>query len=258
MLLNCGSGCSPNHHYLVDLPSRCETPAAASSWDCGKVVLEASAAGVLLILSAPLILLVMTVVKLTSPGPVIYSQVRVGRNGRNFLIHKIRTMTHNCEMISGPRWSSGKDHRVTPVGRVLRKLHLDEFPQLWNVIRGEMSLIGPRPERPEFVSQLEKVIPRYRERLGVRPGITGLAQIQLPPDTDLASVQRKVACDLLYINQANFWLDLRILAGTAMILFHARLSLTRRLLRLPSGQDQEDPSPGPAVEMAAGARLLAS
>src|SRR5213078_1616461 len=112
-------------------------------------------------------------VRLTSAGPGFYSQVRVGRGGRPYRIYKIRTMYHNCEAVSGVRWSTKNDPRVTPVGGVLRQLHLDELPQLWNVLVGDMSLVGPRPERPEFVAELTKQIPYYGQRHALRPGITG-------------------------------------------------------------------------------------
>ena len=124
-------------------------------------------------------------------------------------------MIHNCESLTGPRWSMPGDPRITPVGWFLRRTHLDELPQLLNVLRGEMSLIGPRPERPEFVPELERELPGYTQRLAVRPGVTGLAQVQLPPDTDLDSVRRKLAHDLYYIRHVSPWLDLRLLVCTA-------------------------------------------
>jgi lipopolysaccharide/colanic/teichoic acid biosynthesis glycosyltransferase len=157
-----------------------------------KRAVDRSFALALLVVTAPFLGLSMLLVKLTSPGPAIYSQTRLGKNGRPFTIYKIRSMTHNCEGQSVARWSTPGDMRVTPVGRFLRLSHLDELPQLWNVLRGDMSLVGPRPEPPEFVPQLERQIPHYRERLRVLPGLTGLAQFHLPPDTDMASVARKL------------------------------------------------------------------
>ena len=192
-----------------------------------------AAAIVLFILTAPLMVLSMVLVKLTSRGPVIYSQTRLGQDGRPFPIYKIRTMLSNCEATTGPRWSTAADPRITPVGRFLRRTHLDELPQLWNILRGEMSLVGPRPERPEFVTQLERAIPRYRERLAVRPGVTGLAQVQLPPDTDLNSVRHKLVCDLYYIERLNFWLDLRILVCTAFGLLGIPYAVSRKIFRVP-------------------------
>jgi lipopolysaccharide/colanic/teichoic acid biosynthesis glycosyltransferase len=164
----------------------------------------------------PIIALLAVLIKLTSRGPVFYSQTRVGRAGPPFTIWKIRSMYNNCEQYSGARWSQAGDPRVMPLGRILRRTHLDELPQLWNVLRGDMSLIGPRPERPEFVPQLEQGIPCFRERLLVLPGVTGLAQIHLGPDTDLESVERTLMFDLYYIKHLSFLNDLRILLATTI------------------------------------------
>jgi len=205
------------------------------------VALDFTLSLLLLVLAGPLIVAAALLVKLTSPGPAIYSQTRLGRHGRPFTIYKIRTMSHNCEGLTGPRWSTKGDSRVTPLGRFLRHTHLDELPQLWNILRGEMSLVGPRPERPEFVSQLERAIPYYRDRMLIRPGVTGLAQVQLPPDTDLTSVRRKLACDLYYVRQAYPWLDLRLLLGTVFGMFGIPFSFSRALLQIPSGEAIEEP-----------------
>jgi len=191
------------------------------------------AAIAMLAISWPLILALMALVRLTSRGPALYKQVRLGLNGRPYLILKLRTMFHDCERSTGPQWAKARDPRATPLGRILRATHLDELPQLWNVVRGEMSLVGPRPERPEFVSELERVIPNYRERLRVRPGITGLAQVQLPPDEDVDSVARKVAYDVYYVERINLWLDLRILAGTALKMAGISYTCIRLLVALP-------------------------
>ena len=190
---------------------------------------------VMLVISAPIILLCMLLVRLTSRGPSLYSQTRVGLHGRIYRIFKIRTMYHDCEKRSGPQWSQAGDPRVTPLGRCLRRTHLDELPQLWNVLKGEMSLVGPRPERPEFIPGLAQAIPCYRERLNVRPGVTGLAQVQFPADTDLDSVRRKLACDLHYAQYPSLWLDLRLLLATAAKMFGVPFRFTRVLLRLPCG-----------------------
>jgi lipopolysaccharide/colanic/teichoic acid biosynthesis glycosyltransferase len=162
------------------------------------------------------ILPLMLLVRLTSAGPVIYAQRRVGQGGRVFTMYKLRTMRHDAETVSGPVWAIDGDPRVTRVGRVLRKLHLDELPQLVNVLRGEMDLFGPRPERPEFVELLSRRIPGYERRLAVRPGVSGLAQINLPPDTDLESVQRKLVLDGYYIRNARPLLDARMFACTLL------------------------------------------
>ena len=146
-----------------------DTPRTSWYLSYSKGCIDTTVALMLLVLTSPLIMLLMAMVRLTSRGPALYSQWRLGRGGAPYKIYKIRTMVHNCERTSGPRWSTPDDPRVTPLGRFLRRSHLDELPQLWNVLCGHMSLVGPRPERPEFVSQLERTIPNYRERLSVRP-----------------------------------------------------------------------------------------
>jgi lipopolysaccharide/colanic/teichoic acid biosynthesis glycosyltransferase len=207
------------------------------SW---KVVVDFVLAILLLVLTAPLVLMALILVQLTSRGPAIYAQTRLGRHGRPFTLYKLRTMAHDCERETGPRWATSNDPRITRVGRFLRSTHLDELPQLWNVLRGEMSLVGPRPERPEFVRQLERAIPLYRQRLQVRPGLTGLAQVQLPPDTDLAGVRRKLARDVYYIQHLSLGLDLRILMGTATGVLGIPFGVARVLFRVPSGEIIDD------------------
>ncbi len=205
------------------------------SYGIAKVALDFCVAVVLMILTAPLVLLAALAVKINSRGPIFYSQVRVGRGGRLYWIYKLRTMYHNCESMSGAKWSTAGDPRITAVGRFLRRTHIDELPQLWNVLRGDMSLVGPRPERPEFVPQLAQAIGGYRDRLLVRPGVTGLAQVQLPPDTDMNSVRRKLAFDLYYIENAGLLLDLRLIFATA---FHATgipFSVTAKVFFVPTG-----------------------
>jgi lipopolysaccharide/colanic/teichoic acid biosynthesis glycosyltransferase len=186
----------------------------------------------LLAITLPLLVLAAVVIKLTSHGPVIYRQTRLGKNGRPYMLYKLRTMVNNSEA-NGACWSLPGDPRITRVGRFLRRSHLDELPQLWNVLMGDMSLIGPRPERPEFVPKLEQAIPHYRARLLVRPGLTGLAQVQLPADTDLESVRKKLAYDLWYLQHRNLGLDLRILLATGLKMVGLRPALLRILLRLP-------------------------
>ena len=176
----------------------------------------------LLVLFLPVIALLVLVVRLTSRGPGLYNQIRVGKGGRAFVLYKIRTMRVDAEANTGPVWTSTKDPRVTTLGLILRATHLDELPQLLNVVRGEMSLVGPRPERPEFTQYLSKEIPGYVGRLRVQPGVTGLAQINLPPDTDLDSVRDKLVLDLEYVKQGGLWFDLRIIACTAFRLLGIR------------------------------------
>lgn len=188
----------------------------------------------------PVMLLTILAVRITSRGPAIFRQTRVGLNGRIFVMYKIRTMRVDAEAATGPVWTQQNDPRITPLGRLIRKLHLDEFPQLINVLRGEMALIGPRPERPEFTKKLALVIPGYLDRHVVRPGITGLAQINLPPDTDYDSVRRKQLLDLAYIREGSLWLDVRIIACTCARMFAIKgprvtqLFGLERLARLPA------------------------
>jgi lipopolysaccharide/colanic/teichoic acid biosynthesis glycosyltransferase len=186
----------------------------------------------LLAITLPLLVLAAVLIKLTSHGPVIYRQTRLGKNGRPYMLYKLRTMVNNSEK-NGACWSLPGDPRITRVGRFLRRSHLDELPQLWNVLMGHMSLIGPRPERPEFVPKLEQAIPHYRARLLVRPGLTGLAQVQLPADTDLESVRKKLGYDLWYLQHRNLGLDLRIFLATGLKMVGLRPALLRILLRLP-------------------------
>jgi lipopolysaccharide/colanic/teichoic acid biosynthesis glycosyltransferase len=150
------------------------------------------------------------------------------------MLYKLRTMIHNCEATTGARWCSGRnDPRVTWVGRLLRRTHVDELPQFWHVLRGDMGLIGPRPERPKFVAELELAIHRYAERLAVRPGVTGLAQILLPPDTSVECVRRKLRYDLYYLKHRGLGLDLRILLGTLVHVLGLSPAISQRLLGIP-------------------------
>jgi lipopolysaccharide/colanic/teichoic acid biosynthesis glycosyltransferase len=151
-------------------------------------------------------------------GPVFYAQERLGRYRRPFRMYKFRTMVLNAELTTGPTWSWAGDPRVTPIGRILRATHLDELPQLWNVLRGEMSFVGPRPERAVFVEQLERVIPGYINRLAIRPGITGLSQLRSGYDDSLRSVRRKIRYDLLYVRRGCTLLDAMIIMDTFLLM----------------------------------------
>jgi lipopolysaccharide/colanic/teichoic acid biosynthesis glycosyltransferase len=228
-----------NHRNPVALapPSGC--------YGAVKRAADLAGAVALLVLTAPLMLLAMLLIKLTSRGPMLYRQIRVGHGGRPFTIYKLRTMVHGCESVTGARWAIPGDPRITEVGRLLRRSHLDELPQLWNVLRGDMTLVGPRPERPEFVPQLEQAVPHYRERLLVRPGVTGLAQVQLPPDTDFESVRVKLAYDLHYAAHRGFWLDLRIALATALKMVGVPFGLLQTLFRFPARAAIENTSRAP-------------
>ena len=148
-------------------------------------------------------------------GPVFYTQERLGRNGMRYRVIKFRTMVPNAEALTGPVWASERDARVTGVGRLLRRFHLDEIPQVINVVRGEMSLVGPRPERPVLSEQFSGYIPGFSRRLLVRPGIAGLAQLRGHYATNPAD---KLRYDILYISNMSPWLDIKILALTAILM----------------------------------------
>ncbi len=165
----------------------------------------------------PVCLLVAVAIKINSKGPVIYSQERVGRNGRHFRVYKFRSMVPDAERHSGPVWAKKNDPRVTAVGRVLRKLRLDEIPQLWNVLKGDMSIVGPRPERPYFVEKLKKIYPLYSRRLLVRPGLTGWAQVKGRYDETIEDVRIKLEYDLYYLENMSLRMDLKIVLSTVAI-----------------------------------------
>jgi exopolysaccharide biosynthesis polyprenyl glycosylphosphotransferase len=167
----------------------------------------------LLAFALPLLLLVAVLIKVDSTGPVLYRQSRVGLHGRIFTMLKFRSMRVDAE-VAGPCWATDRDPRMTRIGAFIRATRLDEVPQLLNVLRGDMSLVGPRPERPHFVQQLAAIIPRYNERTHVLPGITGWAQINYPYGASVEDARAKLAFDLFYINNRALLLDLRILLRT--------------------------------------------
>ena len=168
----------------------------------------------LLIPGLPIMLFVAILVFLTSDGPIFYRQRRVGMNGKIFTLLKFRSMIPDAEKKTGPVWTSVNDPRITKFGKLIRSTHLDELPQIFNVLHGDMLLIGPRPERPEFTVHLSKEIPGYDNRSLIPPGVTGLAAINLPPDSDLESVRRKLTLDLEYIQTGSLKLDFQIFCAT--------------------------------------------
>jgi sugar transferase (PEP-CTERM system associated) len=181
----------------------------------GKRVLDVVIAGIGLILAAPLMGLVSAAIKLTSTGPIFYHQQRVGRHGRIFTVHKFRSMRQDAEAGTGPVWASKhSDPRVTPIGRFLRRSRIDELPQLWNVLKGDMSFVGPRPERPEFVAELTRQIPFYGQRHVVRPGVTGWAQVRYTYGASVEDALQKLQYDLFYIKNLSLALDLFIILDT--------------------------------------------
>jgi len=199
-------------------------------------------AGSALILATPIVALAALAIKATSPGPIFYTQARVGLNrrrrrqqsgslydrrthdlgGQIFSIWKLRTMRHDAEGQTGVTWAVQQDPRATPIGRLLRKSRIDEIPQLLNVLKGEMNIVGPRPERPSLVAQLSVGIPEYPLRLMARPGITGWAQVNQAYDTTLDDVKRKVRLDLEYLGRQGVREDLRIMVRTIPVILLRR------------------------------------
>ena len=191
-----------------------------------------------LVVMLPVFALIAIAIRLDSRGPILYGQERVGLNrrrngsvpeapgerrrlnrfGRPIKVYKFRSMVANAEQETGPIWAAPEDDRITRVGRILRKTRLDEFPQLWNVLRGEMSLVGPRPERLFFVEKLDREIPGYALRCDATPGITGLAQVKNGYDSSLDSVHRKLQYDLYYLQNRRLALDLKIMAETVKVM----------------------------------------
>lgn len=172
----------------------------------------------ILFLGLPFWLFVALVIKLDSPGSVLYRQERVGKNGKHFNIFKFRSMRTDAEKGSGPVWAQKQDPRVTRVGKIIRKLHIDEVPQFINVMLGDMSLVGPRPERPFFVEKLGQELPLYKRRLKVRPGITGWAQVKHKYDESIEDVKTKLKYDLFYIENMSWRMDLKILFNTFYVM----------------------------------------
>jgi lipopolysaccharide/colanic/teichoic acid biosynthesis glycosyltransferase len=252
----------PDVPWLMRLPggeSRRGVQCLPAATRTAKRIADVVVAATLLVLLSPLMLLIALLVRLTSHGPIIYQQTRVGLNrriinsdrrqlstgapslirerrgegndrrtefsyGRHFTLYKFRTMREDAER-NGARFAVKDDDRVTFVGRFLRLTRLDELPQLWNVLRGEMTLVGPRPERPEFVRELSREIPNYLQRLGLKPGLTGVAQVVNGYDNDLESFRRKVAFDLLYLQNCCVWNDLKIIVRTIGIVLTGKGAL---------------------------------
>ena len=204
---------------LYGLPLMEVRPQLMKPWEeAAKRMLDVLFSLSILILGLPLWFLVACFIKLDSRGPIFYRQVRVGKNGNHFKILKFRSMHMDAEKKSGPIWAGKNDPRVTNAGRLLRKTHLDEAPQFINVLKGDMSLVGPRPERPFFVDKLTKEIPLYNHRHRVRPGITGWAQVKHKYDENMEDVRTKIKYDLFYIENLSWRLDLKILFNTIYVM----------------------------------------
>lgn len=237
-------------------PNKFSEPVSATAYSERKAPWMRLLGGVLLVCFAPLIFICALLVKLTSRGPAFYHQTRLGKGGRPFEIIKIRTMTRDAETDSGAVLCTVGDARITTVGRVMRFLHLDELPQLINVMRGEMCLVGPRPERPEIIAKhrLDEYVPGFVERMHVLPGVTGLAQINLPADVSADCVIPKVALDREYVATATALLDLRILACTALRMLGVRhgravrwFGVGRRITMPESPQESQSKPIGPMM-----------
>jgi sugar transferase (PEP-CTERM system associated) len=191
------------------------------------VRLEKRAVGLILsvlmaVFLSPLLALIAAAIKIDSPGPVIFSQERVGENGEIFTLYKFRSMLVDAEKKCGPVWASENDPRITRIGKIIRKLRIDELPQLWNVIAGDMSFVGPRPERPFFVERLRKSIPYYNERFSVKPGITGWAQIKYQYGASEEEALEKLKYDLYYIKNMSLVIDFIIILQTIKIVLLGR------------------------------------
>jgi exopolysaccharide biosynthesis polyprenyl glycosylphosphotransferase len=186
-----------------------------------KRVLDVLLSLALMLPLSPLMLVTAIVIKLDSKGPVFYRQLRTGLNGETFRLYKFRTMVEDAEK-SGARWAKKNDPRITGVGRFLRAARIDELPQLWNVLLGEMSFIGPRPERPDFTNELEAAIPYYDLRHLVKPGITGWAQVLYPYGASIEDAREKLEYDLYYIKNYSVMLDLVILIRTVRVVLVGR------------------------------------
>jgi len=177
---------------------------------------------IILTLTLPITLIVALAIKIDSEGPVFFKQIRVGKDGKEFKIYKFRSMIKDAEKHTGPVWSTKDDPRITRVGKIIRKFRLDEIPQFINVLRGEMSLVGPRPERPYFVEKLSKEIPLYKRRLRVKPGITGWAQVKHKYDETIEDVKKKLQYDLYYIENISLRMDLKILFRTVFVVLFGK------------------------------------
>ncbi len=252
----------PDVPWLTELPggeSRRGVQCLPAVTRVAKRIADIIIASALLVLLFPCMLVIAPLIKLTSRGPIIFRQVRVGLNrrvvsadrrqrsssgslsigerrtdgndrrtefsyGRHFTLYKFRTMREDAER-NGAQFAVKNDNRVTLIGRFLRVTRFDELPQLWNILKGEMTLVGPRPERPEFVKELSHEIPNYLQRLGLKPGLTGVAQVVNGYDNDLESFRRKVAFDLLYLQNCCVWNDLKIILRTVGVVLTGKGAL---------------------------------
>lgn len=207
-----------NPSWLIFSDGFHKSPLKSATKRAGDLILSF----IMLIMLSPMILITAILIKIDSRGPVIFSQERVGQHGKSFNVHKFRSMVTDAEKSSGPVWANEDDDRVTRIGRIIRKLRIDELPQLWNVLKGEMSFVGPRPERAFFIKQLEKDVPYYSERLTVKPGLTGWAQVSYPYGASVEDAIEKLNYDLFYTKNVSFLLDLLIIFRTVKIVLFGK------------------------------------
>jgi lipopolysaccharide/colanic/teichoic acid biosynthesis glycosyltransferase len=205
---------APAPSFTTAVPQDISVAAPISRYFRVKPTVDRMITAALMIVALPLMIVVAVAVLICDGRPVFFRQVRVGKNGRLFRILKFRTMSRNAERQTGAVWSNATDPRVTRLGRWLRCSHLDELPQFLNVLLGQMNIVGPRPERPEFVQTLAAENSDYLKRIQVRPGITGLAQLRLGYDESVSGISKKVECDLDYIRSTTLWNDIMLLATT--------------------------------------------
>ena len=161
-------------------------------------------------------------IKIDSKGAILFSQERIGEKGKKYIIYKFRSMVMDAEKQCGPKWADDDDYRITRIGKLLRRWRLDEIPQIWNVLKGEMSFVGPRPEREYFIHQLEKIVPYYKERLTIKPGVTGWAQVSYGYGATVEDAIEKLNYDLYYIKNMSIWFDLMILLNTVKTVLSAK------------------------------------
>jgi exopolysaccharide biosynthesis polyprenyl glycosylphosphotransferase len=205
-------------HQIFGVPLMILLQDHMPAWEAQiKRLIDITISALVLAIGSPAWLALAAVIRLTSPGPAVYNQERVGQNGKKFVMHKFRSMYQDAEKRSGPQWATKKDPRITPVGRFIRKTRLDEIPQFLNVLKGEMSFVGPRPEREFFIEQLKTEIPWYLRRLKMKPGVTGWAQIKHKYDSSIEDVKQKVLYDLYYFENMSLMLDLKIILRTILV-----------------------------------------
>jgi lipopolysaccharide/colanic/teichoic acid biosynthesis glycosyltransferase len=227
-------------------PQTASGPCVVTPYLTGRRLGNRLLALLLLVAAAPIIAILALAIRVTSPGPVFFRQVRVGKGGRPFTMLKLRTMIEGAESLRPGAWTRAEDPRITAFGRRLRLWHLDELPQLANVVRGEMALVGPRPERPEIAAELGRLVDGYEHRQRVLPGIVGLSQINLPPDTSIDSVRRKLRLDLEYLRTAGPALDLRMIAWSCARLIGVPFDLATGYLGLARDTAAGAPADTPA------------